>query len=104
MKKRRLQVVWKKLWTKIKENWIALTALLASVFTFIFCRNRRTGLSDSQQLCSDIRDRITETQQSITDSKSEVESVRTDIDRLADEAKTAGSIIRKYGSGNNTTN
>ena len=96
------------MWTKIKEfiknNWLALIALLASVFTFIFCRNRRTGLSDSQQLCSDIRDGITETQQSIKDSESEVESVRTDIDRLADEAKTAGSIIRKYGSGNNTTN
>lgn len=96
------------MWTKIKEfikkNWLALTALITSVFTFIFYRNRRSGLGSSEQLCSDIGDGITETKQSITDSKSEVESVRTDIDDLAGEAKTAGDVIRKYKTGSRETN
>lgn len=96
------------MWTKIKEfikkNWLALTALITSIFTFIFYRNRGSGLSDSERICSDIGDGITETKQSITDSKSEVDSVRTDIDELAGEAKSAGDVIRKYQTGNGETN
>ena len=96
------------MWTKIKEfikkNWLALISLITSIFTFIFYRNRRSGLGSSEQLCSDIGDGITETKQSITDSKSEVESVRADIDELAGEAKTAGDVVRKYQTGSREAN
>ena len=104
MKKRGLQVVWKKLWTKIKENWIALTALLASVFTFIFCRNRQSRLGNSEQLCSELGDSITRTEQSIKDSQSEIGTVTDRLDELSNESKSVADICRKYGTGDNATN
>ena len=86
------------------ENWLALTALLASLFTFIFCRHRRTGLDNNKQLCVDLGDSITRTEQSIKDSQSEIGTVTDRLDELSNESKSVADICRKYGTGDNATN
>jgi hypothetical protein len=96
--------VWQRIKHFMYENWLALTALLASLFTFIFCRHRRTGLDNNKQLCVELGDSIAGTQQSIKDSQSEIGTVTDRLDELSNESKSVADICRKYGTGDNTTN
>ena len=103
------------MWSKFKEftkkNWIAFIALVVSFSSFIFHRNRRSGLGDSKQLCADIgegitnsKDGIDSVREELASNQSQVESIVTRIDKLSKENITAGDIVRKYQSRNNSNN
>lgn len=80
------------------ENWLSLTALLASLFTFIFCRNRRTGLGTGSSVCSEVGKDITTVKSDIGDSQSEIRTVTDRLNELSEQSKSVAVICRKYGT------
>ena len=102
--------MWNKVKDFIKKNWLALTAIVISIYSFIFHRNRRQGLDCGKQLCTDVGERIADAEdgldkaaEQLAVSQSQTESVISGIDKISREAITAGDIVRKYQSGDDKT-
>lgn len=104
-------IVWSKVKEFFKKNWLAFVAFITSIVAVILNRNRGQRLGDSKQLCTDIGERVTDSQtgldearNELTNSQSEVESIIDRVDEIKGKAITAGDIVRKYQSRNEQSN